>query len=281
METKIVKVTPVIALDWLKKNLDNRPLRRTVVEGIKLAYARGEYRLTHQGIAFDTSGALIDGQHRLTAISEMPPNFAVEMLVTKGLARNAFEAIDIGVKRTAGDVLRVSQGLAAVSRFMATIVETQKSGITPQLLIPYVTACEAPFLRLVDYCPTVTKTWSSAAIRTAAILRMLGGGDADYVMLSYHALNHADYDSMSKIIQTLHRQQARGMVRQGGIDIFLRAHKAFDYRSQSMDRIQVNDHTARVAALRDFITAKVLGQKKATSKPVAKVNGRNSTRAVA
>lgn len=278
MEAKLVKVTPHIAAEWLKKNIENRALRRSYVEGLKLAFMRGEYITSSDAIGFNTDGEMTNGQHRCTAISEMPSNFVAEMVVVRGLAVDSFKVTDTGLRRSPGDVLRISNGLAAAARFMATIVETQKSGITPQLLLPYVAAIEPTYQRIIDYAPTITKTWSSAAVRAAAIARMMGDGDADYVLLSYHALNHADYDSMSRIVQTLHKQQAKGLVRQGGVDLFLRAHRAFDFRSQSMDRIQVNDHSARIVLMREFITTKILGQKKAADKAAAnKRNGRNST----
>lgn len=262
MESKIVVVTPAVAREWLKRNVNNRPLRMSTVSGLKAAFMRGEYVLTHQGVAFDVSGNLLDGQHRLSAIAQMPDGFSVEMMVTRNLPPKAFDVLDIGVKRNAGDVLRVSSGVAAVARFMALIVETDRVGITPTLLIPYVSGVQEPYQELVSYAPSVSKTWSSAAVRTAAILRLLSGGDRDYVLLSYHAVLHAEYDAMSRIVQALYRQQMQGKVR-GSMDLFARAYKAFDIRKASLDTIQISDHSAVVGEARDLIQRNVLGQKKA------------------
>lgn len=279
METKTVIVTPVVARDWLKRNIDNRPLRPSTVAALKVAFERGEYVMTHQGIAFDVDGRLADGQHRLTAISEMPDTFRIEMMVTRGLPAKAREVMDIGVKRTASDILHVPQGLAAVARFMATIVETEKRSITPTFLIPYVSGAESAYSTLVGYAPTITKTWSSAAVRSAAVLRMLSGGDRDYILLSYHALNHAEYDSMSRIVQALYRQHTTGKVR-GSTDLFARAYRAFDNSRASLDKLQISDTGGIVVEAREVILCSVLGQKKAVKQTAKKVNGANSRRPV-
>lgn len=275
-----MNVTPSLAREWLKFNTENRPFRRNVADGYKAAFQRGEYLATHQGVAFDVNGRLLDGQHRLTAISEMPDDFVVEMLVTTGLPTPAFKVIDQGLKRTHSDVLSIPQGLAAVARFAAVLTEHKKSSVTPIMLVPYVNGLKPAYDRLVEYAPMAQKTWSSAAVRTAAILRMLGGGDADYVMLSYHALLHSEYDSMSPIIQTLHRQQVGGKVR-GSTELFLRSYRAFDVGRARLDTLQISDPSKIWAEARDVVNTHVLGQRKlpihtAPKKPaVSKYTGRS------
>lgn len=279
MEIKQIRITPPMAREWLKKNTSNRPMRRAKVEGYKSAFSRGEYRLTHQGIAFSTAGILLDGQHRLTAISEMPDNFAIEMVVARGLPADAFDVIDTSLTpRSASDVLRKSQGCTAVARFLAAKLMDSARGaaITPVFLRPYVDAVEPAYDDLIDYCPTVSKTWSAAAIRAAAILRIMGGGDRDYVLLSYHALNHADFDSMSPIVQALYRQQIRGTVNTHSLDIFARAFRAFDFKKQSVPTIQISDQSRIVTEARDLVQAYVLGQRKAATSAAKKVNKVNS-----
>lgn len=282
IEQKLVDVTPAKAEAWLQHNVENRPLRESTVEGLKAAYQRGEYVITHQGVAFDEDGNLIDGQHRLTAISQMPAGFVARMYVTTGLSKKAFKAIDIGSKRTAGDVLRVNQGLAAVARYMAVLNDHRHSSITPQLLVPYIEGISAVYEKLVAFSPTVTKTWSSAAVRAAACLQMLNGGDKDYICISYYALNHAEFTSMSPIVQALYRQQVRGLVRGKAVDMFCRSFKAFDTRSQSLNTIQISDTSTIVGKAREIVNAKVLGEKSGASGPAPKkVNSAKFTKATA
>lgn len=283
METKIVRITASMARTMLESNTINRPLRRSVVEGYLSAYKRGEHRLTHQGIAFADTGELLDGQHRLTAIAEMPASFAAQIMVTTGLPKASFDAIDQGLKRSHGDVLRIPFGLAAVARFMAAIVETSRSSITSQLLVPYVSGVESAYDRLTGFCPKHTKVWSSAAVRTAAILRMMNGGDGDYICLNYFALNHAEFDSMSPITQSLYRQHVNGKAGAHGYDLFYRCFKAFDYRSQQMEKLQVNNTSDVLGVARAIIQTRVLGQKNAASTgPAAnKLNGAKSSKSAA
>jgi len=275
VKTEIIRINPAIASAWLEKNTINRPLRRTVVEGYKSALERGEHRLTHQGIAFAESGELLDGQHRLTAISEMPSKFSLEMMVTRGLSSDAFKAIDLGLKRSHSDVLRIPMGLAACARFMATIHNTSKVGITPQSLIPIVEGIAPAYDVLVGFDPKHTKTWSGASVRSAALLQMMRGVAHDYVCMTYYSLNHMDFDSMPPIGKALFRQQTKGVVNGHGFDMFCRAYKAFDSRNANLATIQISDPSSIIGAAREVIQDYVLGGKKAPTSGAKKVNSTN------
>lgn len=270
METKVIRITPGMAANWLEANTINRPLRKSVVEGFIAAYKRDEHRLTHQGIAFAETGELIDGQHRLTAISKMPPDFYVEMMVTRGMQKSAFDAIDQGLKRSHSDVLRIDSGHAAVARHLATLHETSRIGITTQYIAPFADAIEEPYLQLVGFCPKRTKVWSSAKVQAAAILQMMNGGDRDYICMSYYALNHLEFQAMSPVVETLFRQQATGKTAANS-DLFYRAFKAFDKRNQNLDKLQITDPASILVKAREIITDKVLGEKRPLIAPTRHV----------
>lgn len=274
METKVIRVTPAMASNWLSSNTINRRLRRSVVDGLVAAFKRGEYQTTHQGIAFSDTGELLDGQHRLTAIAEMPAGASFEMLVTRGIPKSAFRVVDTGLKRSHSDILGIPTGHAAVARFLASLHETSKAAITSDYLIPFVKATEGPYQRLWEICSSCSKTWSSSAVRSAAILRIMDGCDFDYVAISYHALNNDDFDSMTPAIQALYRQQIRGLV-SGPMDLFCRAWRAFDPKSQRLTTIQISDSGTIISKARQTIVAEVFGKKAPTS-GAKKVNGRNS-----
>ncbi|GKQ33652.1 hypothetical protein [Streptomyces sp. A012304] len=106
MYTEVRTVTPELAAEWLKKNTLNRPLSRQTVAQLSRAIERGEWKLTHQGIAFDEEGRLVDGQHRLEAV--VKAGIAVDMLVAHGVARTAFTVMDTGRKRTGRDALSLA-----------------------------------------------------------------------------------------------------------------------------------------------------------------------------
>lgn len=94
-------VTPVMATKWLESNTYNRNISRKAVERLKKDIANGRYHVIHQGVAFDEHGTLLDGQHRLIALSEL--NVSVWMLVTTGLPAASQQAMDAGRKRSVGD----------------------------------------------------------------------------------------------------------------------------------------------------------------------------------
>ena len=61
-------VTPELAAEWLKHNRRNRKVKDTTVEAYAMDMRNGAWQTTHQGVAFDLAGNLIDGQHRLRGI---------------------------------------------------------------------------------------------------------------------------------------------------------------------------------------------------------------------
>ena len=109
MKTEVMLVTPSMAREFLA-HVDefqrNRPVRSRVVSQYARDMKNGDWKLTHQGIAFDEKGCLRDGQHRLLAIIES--DTPVLMAVTFGLPSCSYEGIDVGVKRNTRDVFALS-----------------------------------------------------------------------------------------------------------------------------------------------------------------------------
>ncbi|MEU6475544.1 hypothetical protein ABZ858_01410 [Streptomyces sp. NPDC047017] len=106
MHIEVCMVTPELARDWLRRNISNRPLSRQTVTQLAKAIERREWKLTHQGIAFDENGNLVDGQHRLQAV--VKAGIPVEILVVHGVPRSAFTVMDTGRKRTGRDALSLA-----------------------------------------------------------------------------------------------------------------------------------------------------------------------------
>lgn len=104
--SKIEVVTPEKAKEMLRHNLKNRKVKPLEVEALVREIDRGNFYTTHQGIAFDECGDLIDGQHRLFAI--VKSGKAVRIMVTTGLPHNAVNGIDRGVSRSTSDILTMA-----------------------------------------------------------------------------------------------------------------------------------------------------------------------------
>lgn len=117
MKTTIETITPALAKEYLEKNaINNRHLRPSHIEALATAMRRGEWILSHQGIAFNTNGKLIDGQHRLWAIIKY--GFPVQINVTRGALPESFLVDDLGLKRTVTDVLGGNQKGNAIATFI-------------------------------------------------------------------------------------------------------------------------------------------------------------------
>ena len=130
METKIQKITPKMAAKWLAENNDgNRGIRKDRVALLVRAILGNRWVPTHQGIAFDTDGNLIDGQHRLSAIVEAGQ--PVQLMVTTGLPREAMIAMDRGAVRDTGDTLHLLHGIdnARFKTSLARIILAIKAGV--------------------------------------------------------------------------------------------------------------------------------------------------------
>lgn len=93
-------ITPEIAAEWLATNHNNRSLMPNKIAQFAQAMRLNEWDVTHQGIAFDENGDLLDGQHRLHAV--IKAGIPVDMLVIRGARRDTFAKIDTGGPRHPG-----------------------------------------------------------------------------------------------------------------------------------------------------------------------------------
>ncbi len=103
--TTIETVSPALAVEYLRRNAQNRKVTKKGVERIARAISEDRWLVTCQGIGFDVTGRLVDGQHRLHAIVEAGK--PVDILVVRGLDPAVFEVLDNGRLRTAKDTLDV------------------------------------------------------------------------------------------------------------------------------------------------------------------------------
>lgn len=101
VETKLMTVTPEMAAKWLELNKGNRDVRPALVKMLTAEITNNRWQVTHQGIAFDEFGELLDGQHRLHAI--VRADAAVPMYVSYGAPRASFAVVDGGANRSFRD----------------------------------------------------------------------------------------------------------------------------------------------------------------------------------
>ncbi len=117
-----VEITPEVAADWLdtrNSGLKNRRLSKAVTAKYTDAMRRSEWKETHQGLAFDTEGWLLDGQHRLQAIANA--GVVLKLWVFPNMPRDIFDTLDVGRRRLASHLLSVPNAavLSSAVRFIA------------------------------------------------------------------------------------------------------------------------------------------------------------------
>lgn len=96
-----------MAKDWLAFNKNNRPVNRIAIERYKRDMEEGSWQFAGDPIRVDNTGRIIDGQHRLIALSEITSDIEIEFLLISGLEPESQMVMDQGVKRTTGQQLSI------------------------------------------------------------------------------------------------------------------------------------------------------------------------------
>ncbi len=103
IDYEVVHLTPQAARELLERNGRNRSLREDYVRKLAGAMERGEWVVNGEPIQIAESGALLNGQHRLSAI--VTSGVTVPMLVVRGLPEETRMTMDGGTRRNLSDVL--------------------------------------------------------------------------------------------------------------------------------------------------------------------------------
>jgi hypothetical protein len=99
LQSSVVTVTPEIAARWLERNhKENRPISWKRVQAFANDMTTGNWKLTHQAVAFDGAGNLTDGQHRLQAV--VTSGKSVQMFVVRNEKGDFHDPIDRGQPRS-------------------------------------------------------------------------------------------------------------------------------------------------------------------------------------
>ncbi len=125
---ELMAVTPLQAKYWLEyKNGYNRRVSAGHVKNLARDIKAGNWKVTHLGIAFDTQGQLIDGQHRLWAIvtADMP----VELYVWFNASPESLKAVDRGRTRSVKDVLNISGAGYDVTDYKVAALRVMVGGV--------------------------------------------------------------------------------------------------------------------------------------------------------
>lgn len=259
MRTVQMIVTPAMAREWLGRNADNRALKQGHVLQLAGRIKRGEWQLSHQGIAFACGGRLLDGQHRLHAITLA--GIAVPMLVSLDADPAMFEVVDNGgVQRTNGDILRMPNATVAVGSLALRLHQQgTASRVSPQMARPYVERF-APLVDRLTGHQSGSKGLVNAHIRLAAILAATNGEGWDYVLPVYRDTINRNYATTPAVcIGLIKRIDAKELAPRGNdFSLVVYARRAFTRAAASNAKMSVKDMPGRIERLRDEV-AYVMG----------------------
>ncbi len=104
-------VTGPMAVQWLAEKASNRNVRKGRVVEFARDMLANNWHPTGEAIKFDTTGAMVDGQHRCEAVAlaaKTKPDIVVNMLVVRNVPPEAQAVMDTNTRRTAADQLKIA-----------------------------------------------------------------------------------------------------------------------------------------------------------------------------
>lgn len=200
MNTCTILITPEMAKKWLENNPNNRPVKMKRVEAFARDMKAGNWFVTHQGIAFDTDGNLLDGQHRLFAVAlSGTPTL---MNVTTGVPRETMIAVDVGTPRDMRDAIVINEmydndtslrqrGCIGVLNTMLHLGYNGAQVYTNSERAKMIDKI-GPELKAVWDASSTSKAALSAPIRAAALAAVLNGENIEDIKLFFQVFSRGD-----------------------------------------------------------------------------------------
>jgi hypothetical protein len=123
-------VTPAMAKSWLEhRNIErNRRFSSALATKYAAQMNAGQWKITHQGMAFDWDGFLLDGQHRAGAIVILGK--PIDMDIRIGCDPDTFDVLDSGNRRAAHQMISHAHAktISAGARYLGAITGNITTG---------------------------------------------------------------------------------------------------------------------------------------------------------
>lgn len=213
-------VTPAAAASYLD-TLHEHQRRRMEAPTARMVrdMAEGRWVTTHEGIAFDTRGRLIDGQHRLAAI--VASGVSLFLWVFRDLPDDAIQVINRGKARTMAHRLQClgfaasDNDTVAVARAMMTGVKMDwRELVTESDLVDFIAAHEEAIVWAKKLAP---KGQASAVMRAAVARAYYHVGHPTLERFCLAATDHLEAGDLTETDQSVRRfaEAMRGASRTG------------------------------------------------------------------
>jgi hypothetical protein len=248
-------ISPHVAKQYLERNHKNRSLTKERVNALSRDIQSDAFMVTHQCIAFNANGDLIDGQHRLSAV--VATGKSVQMYVARyertetamalpfdnGLTRKHYDILDITRKQTelASAVLRIK---GRANTFTSADIQ----------------ACvdhhESQFNTVLECSSNTAKHRSSAGAKAAiALLIKKNPQAADEIIQQYVKFLNFDLDGMwpsvAACVRALENIRASGGSTMQKM-VASRVWYAFQPENKHLKLIRILDENALIAEMQAF-----------------------------
>lgn len=242
-------VSPKMAVEMLASARNVRNCSPTWVAYMAMLLRRGEFVPTPDGIVFDQHGMSANGRHRATAITKT--GIGAWMYVWRNVPDDVIAAMDQGRKRSISAVLgddpRVIEPLNEAARIALSTRQVPPTVIEQLRDTEVGNASRA----IVEYCGKAAKVFSSAPVKLAAILHMVGGGRLDYILPVYADMVHGRVADLPPVARSFLNQVFSGTAygtMNGRYDLLARGLVVFDESRKDSARIQISDTARQDAA---------------------------------
>jgi len=199
-------ITPELAAKYLEHN-KNRRLQEGYAVRLANAMKEGEWRLTHQGIAFNCDGSLRDGQHRLRAIviSGIPQQF----WVTRGVPEDAVLVMDTHKARSDADALTLSgsptsQLVVSMCRSAYFGMRGHGKALSRDKLRDFMRN-HAAAISFIEDCCTKRNRWPFPAVALSPVVRAYYHADRsrlrEFVHILFGATPQGDQDGAANTLK--------------------------------------------------------------------------------
>jgi hypothetical protein len=240
--TMVMMDTAMAQRILLERNTGNRKIRLSRVFEYAEAMKKGQWAITHQGIAISRSGILLDGQHRLLAV--IRSGVTVPMQVTMNVPDESFPTIDCGTPRGAHDRLRKPKRHVEVAQFFCDMTKdlsgiAERSAGNPRdhidRLAHVLEVIEPAMYRFDAAAPKTTPpVISSVGVRAACLFSTFTGTPEPYAFGLYRNLVSGELEDLPQIALALVRRLIKKDLVQGivqgtslRIEIFFRVLDVF------------------------------------------------------
>lgn len=200
MYTTETIMTPNAAESILERNASNRKVRTGHIKSLADAIRRGEWKLTHQGVAIGKSGNLLDGQHRLMAI--VMAGLPVKIMVSRDCDDDIFSVLDSGARRDVSDRSRLPRKVAQALSLACTVCGMGGKPSAGQVIEMSKTNFGKSVIDILSFAPSNMRFFSSAAVvcvAAASLAKYKSAGNIsgqNYVTKTFKALTLADLNCL-------------------------------------------------------------------------------------